>query len=128
MSGGVDSSVAAYLLKQKGYKVIGLFMKNWESQPNEECTSEIDFKDAEKVCDILNIPLHGVSIFQMITGKKYLNFFFRNIKKVELQIQIFYVTEKLNLDLSMIMQCKLVQIILPLGTMLTQCKQKKELS
>ena len=58
MSGGVDSSVAAYLLKQKGYKVIGLFMKNWESQPNEECTSEIDFKDAEKVCDILNIPLH----------------------------------------------------------------------
>ena len=100
-------------------------MKNWESQPNEECTSEIDFKDAEKVCDILNIPLHRANFFQMITGKKYLNFFFQNIKKVELQIQIFYVTEKLNLDLSMIMQCKLVQIILPLGTMLTQCKQKE---
>ena len=58
MSGGVDSSVSAYLLKKQGFNVIGLFMKNWQSEPGEECSSEIDFKDASEVCDILDIPLH----------------------------------------------------------------------
>ena len=58
MSGGVDSSVSAYLLKEQGYKVIGLFMKNWQNEPGEFCTSEIDFDDASNVCDLLNIPLH----------------------------------------------------------------------
>ena len=58
MSGGVDSSVSAYLLKKQGFNVIGLFMKNWQSEPGEVCTSEIDFKDASEVCDILHIPLH----------------------------------------------------------------------
>ena len=46
MSGGVDSSVTAYLLKEQGYKVTGLFMQNWQNEADEECTSEIDFKDA----------------------------------------------------------------------------------
>ena len=58
MSGGVDSSVAALLLKQQGYDVKGLFMQNWQNDADEECTSEIDFKDASAVCDILDIPLH----------------------------------------------------------------------
>ena len=58
MSGGVDSSVSAYLLKKQGFNVIGLFMKNWQSEPGEVCTSEIDYKDASEVCDILDIPLH----------------------------------------------------------------------
>ena len=58
MSGGVDSSVSAYLLKNQGYNVIGLFMKNWQSEPGEVCTSEIDFNDASQVCDTLDIPLH----------------------------------------------------------------------
>ncbi len=58
MSGGVDSSVSAYLLKKQGFKVIGLFMKNWQSEPGEVCSSEIDFKDASEVCDMLDIPLH----------------------------------------------------------------------
>jgi len=58
MSGGVDSSVAAYLLQKQGYKVQGLFMQNWQNEPGEVCTSEIDFKDASKVCDQLDIPLH----------------------------------------------------------------------
>ena len=58
MSGGVDSSVAAYLLKDQGYKITGLFMKNWQSEPGEVCTSEIDFEDASKVCDELDIQLH----------------------------------------------------------------------
>ena len=58
MSGGVDSSVAAYLLKKNGYKVKGLFMQNWQNEPGEVCTSEVDFKDASNVCDMLGIPLH----------------------------------------------------------------------
>jgi tRNA-specific 2-thiouridylase len=58
MSGGVDSSVSAYLLKKQGFNVIGLFMKNWQSEPGEVCSSEIDFKDASEVCDILDMPLH----------------------------------------------------------------------
>ena len=53
MSGGVDSSVAAYLLQKQGYKVQGLFMQNWQNEPGEVCTSEIDFADASKVCDCL---------------------------------------------------------------------------
>ena len=58
MSGGVDSSVSAYLLQQQGYKVIGLFMQNWQNEAGEKCTSEVDFADASEVCDKLNIPLH----------------------------------------------------------------------
>ena len=52
MSGGVDSSVSAYLLKQKGFEVIGLFMQNWQSEPGEECTSEIDFLKMHQMCVI----------------------------------------------------------------------------
>ena len=58
MSGGVDSSVAAYILKDQGYKITGLFMKNWQSEPGEVCTSEIDLEDASRVCDELDIQLH----------------------------------------------------------------------
>jgi tRNA-specific 2-thiouridylase len=58
MSGGVDSSVAAYLLQKQGYKVQGLFMQNWQNEPGEVCTSEVDFEDASKICDQLHIPLH----------------------------------------------------------------------
>ncbi|MFP3019645.1 MAG: tRNA 2-thiouridine(34) synthase MnmA [Arsenophonus sp.] len=62
ISGGVDSSVSAYLLKQQGYQVSGLFMKNWEEDDNEEyCSSAIDFSDAQSVCDKLDIELHTVN-------------------------------------------------------------------
>lgn len=58
MSGGVDSSVSAYLLQQQGYDVVGLFMKNWEEDDNEEyCSAAIDLADAQKVCDKLGIKL-----------------------------------------------------------------------
>ncbi|NKB31760.1 MAG: tRNA 2-thiouridine(34) synthase MnmA [Pseudomonadales bacterium] len=59
MSGGVDSSVAAYLLQQQGYRVEGLFMKNWEEDDGTEyCTAKADLADAQSVCDKLGIHLH----------------------------------------------------------------------
>ena len=68
MSGGVDSSVSALLLKQQGYEVIGLFMRNWDSLADGEmdapttdsgiCPQEEDYNDAKKVCDKLGIPLY----------------------------------------------------------------------
>ena len=71
MSGGVDSSVAALLLKEQGYNVIGLFMRNWDSTINNDylgnpnlnndiCPQESDYNDALKVCQKLDIPLHRV--------------------------------------------------------------------
>ncbi len=59
MSGGVDSSVAAYLLKKQGYRVIGLFMKNWEEEGN--CTSSLDYADVVQVCDQIGISHYSVN-------------------------------------------------------------------
>ncbi len=59
MSGGVDSSVAAYLLKRQGHEVIGVFMNNWEE--DGVCTSEQDFADVRAVCDVIGIPYYSVS-------------------------------------------------------------------
>ncbi|MBV2235839.1 MAG: tRNA 2-thiouridine(34) synthase MnmA [Sterolibacterium sp.] len=62
MSGGVDSSVAALLLKQQGWQVTGLFMKNWEDDDDEEyCSSRQDLIDAVSVCDVLGIDLEVVN-------------------------------------------------------------------
>lgn len=62
MSGGVDSSVAAWLLQKQGYQVEGLFMKNWEQDDKDGyCAAAKDLADAEAVCHQLNIPLHAVN-------------------------------------------------------------------
>jgi tRNA-specific 2-thiouridylase len=62
MSGGVDSSVTALLLKQQGYDVIGLFMKNWEDDDNDEyCSSRQDLLDAVSVADTIGIPIEAVN-------------------------------------------------------------------
>ena len=62
MSGGVDSSVSAYLLLQRGFQVEGLFMKNWEEDDSDEyCAAAEDLADAEKVCETLGIELHTVN-------------------------------------------------------------------
>lgn len=61
MSGGVDSSVAAWLLQQQGYDVQGLFMSNWDEDEDGYCTAAEDYQDARAVCERLRIPLHKVS-------------------------------------------------------------------
>ncbi|VFP78161.1 tRNA-specific 2-thiouridylase MnmA [Buchnera aphidicola (Cinara cuneomaculata)] len=62
MSGGVDSSVSAWLLLKKGYTVEGLFMKNWdEDDSNNYCSAKIDFTDAQSVCNRLGILLHTIN-------------------------------------------------------------------
>ena len=62
MSGGVDSSVAAWLLKQQGYEVVGVFMKNWEDDDTDEhCTSRADLVDAASVADVIGIDLEAVN-------------------------------------------------------------------
>ena len=61
MSGGVDSSVCAALLKEQGYNVIGLFMKNWEEEDeNGVCQASKEFADVVKVCEKLDIPYYSV--------------------------------------------------------------------
>jgi tRNA-specific 2-thiouridylase len=62
MSGGVDSSVAAWMLKAQGFEVVGLFMKNWEDDDTEEyCTSRADLVDAASVAEVLGIELEAVN-------------------------------------------------------------------
>jgi tRNA-specific 2-thiouridylase len=61
MSGGVDSAVAALLLRDAGYAVQGLFMSNWEDDDDAYCTTSADFQDARRVCETLGIALHRVS-------------------------------------------------------------------
>ncbi len=62
MSGGVDSSVSALLLKEQGYEVIGLFMKNWDEKNDEGiCTSTEDYEDVARVCNQIGIPYYTVN-------------------------------------------------------------------
>ena len=74
MSGGVDSAIAAYLLKKQGHEVIGAFMRNWDSALNNDilgndwkgdiCPQEVDYNDAKKAAEIIGIPLYRVDFIQ----------------------------------------------------------------
>lgn len=75
LSGGVDSSVSLYLLQQAGYQVEALFMRNWDSQLNNDilgnkainnpiCPQEVDYNDAAKVSTALKVPLHRVDFIK----------------------------------------------------------------
>ena len=75
MSGGVDSAVTSAILKEEGFEVEGLFMKNWEDD-SELCASEQDYKDALQVCDRLNIPLRSVNF-----SKQYWDRVFKKFSK-----------------------------------------------
>jgi tRNA-specific 2-thiouridylase len=75
MSGGVDSSVAAYLLKSQGFDVMGLFMKNWEEKNSEGiCQSTADYEDTARVCDILDIPLYTVNFVEEYQTRVFSHF------------------------------------------------------
>lgn len=81
MSGGVDSSVAALLLKQQGYDVIGVFMKNWDEKDDlGYCTSAEDFEDVRAVCQQIDIPYYTVN-FEKEYWEKVFTYFLEEYKE-----------------------------------------------
>ena len=90
ISGGVDSAVAALLLKKQGYEVEGLFMRNWDSMLNNEidgsspvgniCPQEEDYNDAVKLCEILDIKLHRVDFIKEYWDDVF-TYFLNELKK-----------------------------------------------
>lgn len=81
MSGGVDSSVAAHLLKEEGYDVIGLFMKNWDdTDENGYCTATEDYEDVVKVCEQIGIPYYSVN-FEKEYWDRVFEYFLDEYKK-----------------------------------------------
>lgn len=81
MSGGVDSAVSAYLLKQQGYNVIALFMHNWEETDDGCCTAEQDFEDVKRVSDKLDIPYYSITLPRNTSSVCFLTFW-RNTSAV----------------------------------------------
>ncbi|ALC81805.1 MULTISPECIES: tRNA 2-thiouridine(34) synthase MnmA [Bacillus] len=80
MSGGVDSSVAALLLKQQGYDVIGIFMKNWDdTDENGFCTATEDYEDVIRVCNQIGIPYYAVN-FEKQYWEKVFQYFLDEYK------------------------------------------------
>jgi tRNA-specific 2-thiouridylase len=87
MSGGVDSSVSAYLLQQQGYKVVGIFMKNWSGKLETSrgvfdfpCSSQADYEDARQVAGHLDIPLYTFD-FEEEYRNRVIEYFITEIKK-----------------------------------------------
>jgi tRNA-specific 2-thiouridylase len=74
MSGGVDSAVAAMLLKEQGREVQGLFMSNWEEDEDGYCTAAADFQDARRVCDEIGITLHRASFAREYRDRVFAHF------------------------------------------------------
>ncbi|WP_019119362.1 tRNA 2-thiouridine(34) synthase MnmA [Brevibacillus massiliensis] len=75
MSGGVDSSVTALLLKEQGYDVVGIFMKNWDDTDEfGHCTAEEDFQDVRRVCDQIGIPYYTVNFEKEYMDKVFTYF------------------------------------------------------
>ena len=82
LSGGVDSSVAALLLKKQGFDVVGVFMKNWEEQDeNGCCTAEQDYGDAKRIAEQIGIPFYSVNFSKEYYDRVFSYFlFFRGVK------------------------------------------------
>jgi tRNA-specific 2-thiouridylase len=81
MSGGVDSSVAALLLKEQGYEVIGLFMKNWDdTDETGHCTAAEDFEDVRRVASHLGIPYYSVN-FEKEYAERVFSYFLEEYRR-----------------------------------------------
>lgn len=81
MSGGVDSAVAAYLLKEQGYDVTGVFMKNWDEKDEfGECTAAADYDDVRSVCNLIGIPYFTVN-FEKEYQERVFSYFLSEYKK-----------------------------------------------
>ena len=75
MSGGVDSSVAAWLLKKQGFEVVGLFMKNWEDDDDSEyCSTRQDWLDAVSVADLIGVDIEAVNFAEQYKEKVFAEF------------------------------------------------------
>jgi tRNA-specific 2-thiouridylase len=82
LSGGVDSAVTAWLLKDKGFKVTGLFMKNWEDDDDDEfCTSKQDLIDAVSVSEKIGIDIEVVNFAKGIQRKSVFFVYLRPRKR-----------------------------------------------
>ncbi|MBQ1520479.1 MAG: tRNA 2-thiouridine(34) synthase MnmA [Clostridia bacterium] len=82
LSGGVDSSVAALLLKEQGFDVVGVFMKNWEEKdPNGVCTATTDREDALRVADAIGIPCYTVNFTREYMDRVF-SYFLDEYKKL----------------------------------------------
>jgi tRNA-specific 2-thiouridylase len=73
MSGGVDSSVSAYVLQKQGYHVIGLFMKNWEDD-EAACAAVQDYEDVVRTCEQLNVCFYSVNFVQQYKDRVFERF------------------------------------------------------
>ena len=114
LSGGVDSSVAAYLLKEQGYEVEAVFMRNWDSALNNDrlgnpsaddpiCPQELDYQDAKQVADQLGITLHRVDFVQEYWDHVF-TISLMSIVKAAPPIQTSCAIKKLNSKLFWIMR------------------------
>ena len=75
LSGGVDSSVAAWLLKQQGHDVVGVFMKNWEDDDDDEhCSSRADWVDAVSVAEVIGIEIEQVNFAREYKERVFAHF------------------------------------------------------
>ena len=74
LSGGVDSAVAALLLRREGYRVQALFMSNWEEDEAGYCTAAEDYQDARRVCDVLDIALHKATFAAQYRERVFADF------------------------------------------------------
>ena len=118
MSGGVDSSVTALLLKRQGYDVVGVFMKNWDdTDENGVCTATEDYKDVAKVATKIAFPITQLTLKRSI-GIVSSSTLLLNTRRDGHLTRMLSVIRKLSLKRLLIMLTSLVLITLQRDTML----------